>query len=359
MNTRKLILTSLLALVLLVLSAAPALAAGPMDGRIVFGDDFTLEAGEVLYGDLVVFGGTVDLEESSRVAGDVAVMGGSADVAGTVGGDLVIFGGSVDLKSTAIVEGQLVTFGGSIERAEGAEVKGSQVEGFSFGEDFDWQLPGIARVWRNDYGYNWDHWLLRALFRAFKVLVSAVLVVIVGALAAVLMPRQLERASQAVLSAPVTNWMVGFATAVLAAIVSTVLFLTLCLSPFGAILLLLLLAAGVFGWAALGLVVGSKVLEKLKTSNMTPVMATTTGTAILSLVAAAMWLLSDCCLGWPFVVVIGSFGLGGVVLTRFGRQEYVPTTETALVPQPPVDLAQEEGEYLPPAPEAVEESDES
>jgi cytoskeletal protein CcmA (bactofilin family) len=130
---KKLLWASLLVLTLLVSTAAPALAAGPLDGQVVFGGTFTLEADEVLDGDLVVFGGDVTLEMGSRVDGDVAVLGGSADVAGTVEGDVAVFGGNVDLASTAVVDGELVNIGGSIDREEGAIVRGNQVEGLAFG----------------------------------------------------------------------------------------------------------------------------------------------------------------------------------------------------------------------------------
>lgn len=346
---KKLLWASLLVFVILVSTAAPAFAAGPLDGRVIFGGSFTLESDEILGGDLVVFGGSVTLEEDSRVKGDVVVLGGSADVAGTVDGDMVVFGGSVDLASTAVVDGELVTFGGSIDRAEGAIVRGSQVEGFTFGRGF--HLPGIARVWTNGYRFHWGDWLLRSFYRVFRALMSAVLVVVIGALVAVFLPQPLERVSQAVLVAPAHSWVIGLLTAVLGAMIGGILIATLCLSPFGGIIWLALLIAGVFGWIALGLIVGLKVLEQLNASNVTPVMGVVVGGAILSLITAALWIVADCCPGLPFVILVGSFGLGAVVLTRFGTQEYVPAPEAPAAPQSPVSLAEDEGELVPAEPE--------
>ncbi len=125
---KKLLWASLLVFAFLVSTAAPAFAAGPLDGRVIIGDSFTLKAGEVLDGDLVVFGGSVTLEEGSRVEGDVAILGGSAKVFGSVNGDMVVFGGSADLGSSAVVDGELIAFGGDIDRAEGAVVRGNVVE---------------------------------------------------------------------------------------------------------------------------------------------------------------------------------------------------------------------------------------
>jgi hypothetical protein len=351
---KKLLWASLLVFTLLIFTAAPAFAAGPLDGRVIFGESFTLESGEVLDGDLVVLGGSVDLEEDSRVEGDLAVLGGSADIAGTVNGDVVVFGGSVDLASAAVVEGELITFGGSIDRAEGATVRGNQVEGFTFGDGF--RFPGITTFWANGSRFRWDNWLLRSFFRIFKALMSVVLVVVIGILVAVFVPQPLERVSQAVLVAPVHSWMVGLVTAVLGAIVGGTLIATLCLAPFGGLIWLAMLIVGVFGWIALGMILGLRVLEQLNASNVTPVMSAAVGTGILSLIAAGLWVVADCCLGWPYIIVVGSFGLGAVLLTRLGTQEYVPAPEAPVPPQPPVSLADDEGEFALTKPEESAET---
>jgi len=329
---KKLLWASLVVFTLLLSTAAPAFASAPFDGQVVFGDSFTLEADEVLDGDLVVFAGDVTLEMGSRVDGNVAVMGGSADVAGTVEGDVVVFGGSVNLVSTAVVQGELVNIGGSIDRAEGAIVRGNQVEGLAFDRGF--RFPTFARVWTNGYRYNWDNWLLRFFIRALKALATAVLVTVIAALVAVFLPQPLERVSQAVLVAPAHSWVVGLVTAILAVLIGAILLATICLSPFGGLVFLAALIAAVFGWIAVSLIVGLGVLEQLKARNVTPVMGALVGGAVLSLIAVAIWFVSDCCLGWPFVILVGAFGLGAVVLTRFGTREYVPSQATEATPVP-------------------------
>jgi hypothetical protein len=351
---KKLLWASLLVLTFLVFTAAPAFASAPLDGQVVFGGTFTLEADEVLDGDLVVFGGDVTLESGSRVDGDVAVLGGNADVAGAVGSDVVVFGGNVDLMSTAIVGGDLVNIGGSVDRAEGAVVQGNQVEGLAFGTRF--RFPPFARVWTNGYRYNWDNWLLRFFVRALKALAAAVLLTVIAALVAIFLPQPLERVSQAVLVAPVHSWLAGLVTAILAVLVGAVLLATICLSPFGGLVFLATLIAAVFGWIALGLIVGLRVLEQLKARNVTPVGGTMVGAAVLSLIAAAIWIVSDCCLGWPFVILVGSFGLGAVVLTRFGTREYVPAQAGEATPVP-TEADEAESELLEAPDEIPSESE--
>ncbi|HIE38176.1 MAG TPA: polymer-forming cytoskeletal protein, partial [Anaerolineae bacterium] len=128
MRGLRIVWMALLAVVLLV-PAAPALAfdGGRPDGQVIFGDDFTLEAGERLDGDLVVSGGNVTLEPGSQVDGDVVVWGGDVEVGGIVEGDLAAFGGNVDLQETAVVDGDLVVIGGRVDQDEGAVVRGEQI----------------------------------------------------------------------------------------------------------------------------------------------------------------------------------------------------------------------------------------
>jgi hypothetical protein len=101
------------------------------------------------------------------------------------------------------------------------------------------------------------------------------------------------------------------------------------------------------------------MLEQLKAQNVTSVMAVAVGSVILSLITAVLWIVTDCCLGWPFVILVGSFGLGAVVLTRFGTQEYVPAPESPAAPQPSVLLAEDEGEFVPAEPEPAAEIEET
>jgi len=54
----------------------PVYAGGFQDGKIIFGEDFTLDSGETLEGDLLVLGGNLVLEDGSLVNGDILVMGG-------------------------------------------------------------------------------------------------------------------------------------------------------------------------------------------------------------------------------------------------------------------------------------------
>src|SRR5215510_16306532 len=115
-------------LAMLLLPVNPVFALGAADGKVIFGDNFTLESGQELDGDLVVFGGNVTIEEDADVNGSIVVFGGTVSSDGNINGDLVIFGGQIELNDHAVVDGNVVTVGGQLEQAAGAEVRGDVVE---------------------------------------------------------------------------------------------------------------------------------------------------------------------------------------------------------------------------------------
>ena len=324
---KKVLLACLLGL-LLAFSAMPVFADGD-GGRIIFGDSFTLESGERMDGDLVVLGGSVVLETRSRVEGNVVVMGGSIRVAGQVEGDVVTFGGNAVLRSTAVVDGDLVTIGGNVQRDHGAVVRGNEVEGLEF-EGF----PGIRPL---PTGLRFDPWVSHwpgSIFDVFGDIVLALALAAIGLLVVLFWPKQTEVVGQAVLIAPLASAGVGLLTGVVAVFLLVLLAITICLSPVAFLLGVTLLVAGIFGWIAIGLLVGRRLLEAFNVKGITSLMAVAAGTLLISVLRAIP------CLGDIFAFVVGCAGLGAVVLTRFGRQTY--PLRTVVPPSPPVPVEPEE-----------------
>lgn len=336
---KKVLLACLLAL-LLVVSATPVFADGD-GGRIIFGDSFTLESGERMDADLVVLGGNVVLEVGSRVDGTVAIIGGSARVAGEVEGDVIVVGGNVMLRSTAVVGGDLVTIGGSVKREEGAIVRGSQIEGL--------ELEGLPRFWtfptRLSFGRGGNAWA-SSIFNVFRDIFVALALAALGLLVVLFWPKQTEVVGQAILAAPLPSGGIGLLTALVAAALMVLLAITICLSPVAFLLFVATLVAGIFGWIAVGLLVGQRLLEAFKVKGITPLIAVAVGTLLISSLRAIP------CLGAIIAFVVGCLGLGAVVLTRFGTQTY--PLPTPVPPAPPVWAEPEEivaGEVEPEAEE--------
>ncbi|MEE8390589.1 MAG: polymer-forming cytoskeletal protein, partial [Anaerolineae bacterium] len=100
------------------------------EGIIVWNEDYTLEEGERLDGNLVIFNGDATLETDSRVEGSVIIWNGSVEVEGTIDGDVVVSRGDIYLGDDARVKGNVVcSWDCDLEQEEGARVEGMFTKG--------------------------------------------------------------------------------------------------------------------------------------------------------------------------------------------------------------------------------------
>lgn len=336
-KTSRLILLSLLVLALIV-PYAVANAQGPVtDDKVIFGDNYTLASGETLDGELTVFGGNVTLEADSTVTGDVAVIGGNVTAAGVIEGDLAVIGGNVTLDSSAVVEGSVNTMGGNLEQVPGSEVQGSVVNGFQFEGTDGFRIPGISALpfFRPGAAPEIDFapsfpknepggWLLGYFLHGLSAVAWAALMAVLGVLVAVLLPIHGGRVTTTVRESPLVSFGTGCLTTVLGIPVLLLLAITICLLPLALILSLLLVVAGLFGWVAVGWVLGQKAMQALRSQSSTPLLEVVVGVVLLTL----LWQMPRVipCLGWlvsmSVGIVAGSIGLGAVLLTRFGTRSY-------------------------------------
>ncbi|MEX1143579.1 MAG: hypothetical protein WEC16_01970 [Anaerolineales bacterium] len=312
MNRFRICLAGLLVLTLL---AAPATAlAAPADrpaaDEVIFGDSYTLPAGQVLDGNLIVFGGNVHIEAGATVSENLVVFGGNVDVAGSVAGDMVVIGGNVDLRAGALVEGDLVNPGGNINRETGAEVRGNLVSEFNFG----W-----LRDVRISSGPTW--------FSGVWQLVQAIGLGVIALLLVLIVPEHLGRTADVINTKPMSAGGLGLLTLVLLPFVLIITLITCVLPP---VILLLFIAAYVFGWVALGLELGRRLADALN-ADWSLLIQGTLGTFLLSLAAGFVaWIP---CIGWLAGLVLASVGLGATLLSRFGTLRE-PVVAAQLTPKP-------------------------
>jgi hypothetical protein len=307
-------------------------SAGESEGRVVLGGTYTLLSGKVLTGDLVVIGGAATLETDSTVEGDVALIGGFLNADGLIEGDVFAMGGIVTLGPEVVVEGDLVSIGAVVNRAEGAQVLG-QVSDESW-STFDFRGPGVIvpevvgvpgmmpLPWG---GMSWFDPLASfgwALLRALLMAGLAVLVIMFW-------PERTARVGRALISQPAASGGIGLLTAFLGLLVIVILAFTICLIPFSLIGGLILGAAFIFGWIALGLEVGIRLAEAFK-RDWHPATKAALGTLLLSFVAYAFGLIP--CVGGIVPLVLSLIGLGAVTLTRFGGREAVSSAPPAGTP---------------------------
>ncbi len=311
----------------LLLMVVPAVAfAQDGDGdKFVFGEDYVLPAGEVLHGNLAVVRGTATLEVDSRVDGDVAVMGGRLIVAGTVEGNVAVLGGSVSLTDNAVIKGDLASFGGSVERAAGARLQGEvlggpQLPGDTSSPEVDSGTPagGVGRVIK-----QWILWQLGALG-------SGLLLALLGLVAVALAPKAMGRMATAVATQPAMNFGAGLLTLAVGILGGAVLLIACGL---GLLVWLALLVASLVGWFAVGLWAGQRLLAVIRLRTVSSLVEVAVGVFGITVLGRLPW-----CIGFLFTLIVGSIGLGAVVLTRVGSQ--APQGPRSAEPLPLTDGSQ-------------------
>ena len=321
-----------LALLLLPVSAVYARGAsgGLLDGRVIFGDNFTLESGDTLTGDLVVFGGNVTVEEDSTIQGDTVVIGGNVTLNGNVEGSLVSIGGSTRMGETSFVEGDLVTIGGSLSRDPGSEVGGDVVTNVPAPDIRipDIQVPDVPNPPSppNPPNINFDFNPIGNFFRMFG---TAIAVSLLAMLASLFLQPQIERVSQTITSQPVIAGSFGLLTGVLAPFVLVILVITLILIPVAVLAAVVLALAWLFGLIAIGMEVGERFTRAIN-QTWAPPLTAGMGTFLMMLVVGGIGMIP--CIGWLATSLVALLGVGGVVLTIFGTQSYPRVVAPVITP---------------------------
>jgi cytoskeletal protein CcmA (bactofilin family) len=319
MNKRFKYFVLLVTLVILLIPGT-AFARELQDDRVVAGGTFTLESGEILDGSLIVFGGTAATEQDSIVGGDVVVLGGIVTIDGTVEGNVVGVGGVVNLKENAIVEGDLTAFAATLNRDQGAQVEGQVITEFNFTPaltvfpetlDFPNTFNQFEPVF-NPVGFT----IWRVVWFIFRTLLWGAL----AALVAMFLPNPTTRTSEAIVKQPVMAGGVGLLTIIVTPIILLLLAITCILSPISLLGALALVVAWAFGRIAIGLEIGNRIAKTFDRDWPVP-LAAGVGTFGLALVVDSLGTFIYC-VGWLIPLLVGLFGLGGVVLTRFGTQAY-------------------------------------
>lgn len=342
-----------IALVLL-LPVAPVAAKGPRpdDGITIINEDHTLGPGEAVNGDLVVFNGDATLETGSRVTGSVFVWSGDADISGTVDGDLVVAQGSIYLTDDATVAGDVVcTWGCDLDREDGARVDGNVVEGSPVLVPQLVPLPDMVPLPEipSDLGPTrivgtGVRSLVGWVFRIVRAFAAMVVLAVVAGVVAVVLPRQTAEAGRTTLSAPGQSLGIGILTVIAGVVVTIGLAITICFSPLAVLLALALGIASLFGWIAIGHVVGQRLLEAAGAQDPAPVWSAALGTLLISMVTMFVGVVGVSCLNViasAVSVIVGFVGLGAVVLSRFGTRPYQRSGATSASDEPDVEAATE------------------
>ena len=302
--------------------------------------------------------GDITVERDEQVNGAVVAVGGSIKVDGRVRDNVVAVGGSVKLGPHAEVLGDVTTVGGTIERDPGAVVSGRLNEvGVS--------APGI-RI-RPNWNMHWAPWPWFdgggwPVFRLFGTILRMALFGLLAALVILVAPRAVQRVEYAVTSEPWKAALVGLLAQLFFIPVLVLLVVVLAISivgipllvlvPFAVLAFLVALLLGFTG-AACGLarlIWRRQPVPKAGTLTLLAVGLTVVWSFTLlgrivglgggPLMAAAVGLIL---VGVLIEYAAWTLGLGGALLTRFGRYGALPPPPTVVEPAasaPPIDAGE-------------------
>jgi hypothetical protein len=297
----------------------------------------------------VRIGGDVWVKEDEWVGDAVVAVAGSARVDGRVDGDVVAVGGGVHLGPKAYVRGQVVSVGGGVERAAGSRVGGG-INEVRIG------MPSFSpriRFWpRPDFS-----WLGTSLGATTDLIATlarmAILTLLVVALATVL-PVQVKRVGDRVAAEPWRAGFVGLAAQLLFVPVLIITVLILAISIIGIPLLLLVpfgvlafLVAFLMGFAGAAGALGHAVTRRFGGSPLKLVLAVLVGLAIIwaltviarfaGLAGLPVRIILSVVLVTGFIVEYAAWtvGLGGALISRFGRKDVPGAIAPPPIPAPP------------------------
>ena len=322
-------------------------------GRTVFDQDLTIEAGEIVQGDVSVTGG--DLVVYGIINGKANVVNGNADIYGHVLGDLtiltggsitlyegsviegnVVAAGDIDLQKNSRVEGSVTSLGGKVDQEENALVGGTVNNIDNPAEAIEnlihANVPGSSSSPGN-FGHQigpfsrFFGWLWLGIFSA------VVLTLAVGI--AALLPRRIRVSGATLESEPGPTVVVGVITALLTVpifgIASMVLAITIVGIVLVPVLALAVLCAFLFGFVVVSQWLGKRLHDTARhaespfgprqSQSASLVIEVLLGASVIlaSTVLPAIFLpawITGILLG--LVYVIACIGIGAAVLSRLG-----------------------------------------
>ena len=304
----------ILFLLALLLLPASASAKALDDDQVIFGGTFVLHSGEQLTGDIVVIGGVATFEKESVVNGDVVLLGGSINADGTVNGNLVGIAGTVKLGEEAVINGDLATIGASLQRSESAVIRGQVV--------IQGGIPISPQVKKTQFPPSLSFPRIGSSLNPFVRLVWFVFRVLLwGFLATILViffPKQVEHVAKLAFLNPANAVGAGLVGSLVSAVAIFLMAVTLILIPVSFVSIIALSIAWVLGFIAIGYEIGARFAESVH-GEWAPALVSGLGTMALMFVTLGVEQIVPC-VGFLPRMLVGFWGFGAVILTRFGTQ---------------------------------------
>jgi hypothetical protein len=281
-----------------------------------FGEDVTVDANELVRGDVVVFGGDATIE--GKVVGDVVVLMGDARIVSgaEINGDMVVIGGTLDEQDEVIIHGERVV----------VRKFNMSMMGFPF---------KVGRQFK----------VFEFLFIPVKFFISLVLSFLVVLFLRDRIIKSHEHVASGVFKTFGTGFLVAFIGVFAVTFLAIILLITLIGIPLAFVLIVSCIALFFVAGTVFVYTLGSKVSGKLNVQTTNPFAIVLIGTAVLYLPALLGLGISLL----PFGGFVGGFlkvfgvllslfaflaGLGALFLSRFGARG-VPSSAPVAGPVAP------------------------
>lgn len=302
---------ALIFLLVLLASCTPTLITpGAGDGSVypsqfLIGETYILESGERIEGDIVGIGTNLAIREGAKITGDISLVGSVLDMAGEVIGDINVFAGTSTIRDTAFIRGDINQVSHQALIGPNARILG-EANTYIFP---DTRSEGLGKGVNTLINWFRPANLIGLLFGRMIIFVVTALLVIS------LFPEPTRRVVAGIQGNIAPAWGVGIISLLVFPVISFILIITICLSPIGLILLLLLLISYIWGWIGLSFLFGQRLFTWLGQEQSNE-MITVAGAAFLTLLTMLVGLVPVA--GFLLNLMVSSIGLGGVVFSRFG-----------------------------------------
>jgi cytoskeletal protein CcmA (bactofilin family) len=220
---------------------------GEIDGDVeACGLQIRLIEGAQIHGNLIVHAGDLQLLGNARVDGDLRGQSASVSIEGTVGGDVVPVARTVALASGSIVEGNLSYESQRLARVDAAATVHGRIERRNPADRLPW-----GELWL---------WHSSAVPRALVSLLAGLLVLLI-------LPRQLTRAADTIVSDLYHAFLAGTGVSILVPMLLITLGALVVTIPLAVLGLLAFGALAYLSLPVVGLALGRALFQKLRRSR--------------------------------------------------------------------------------------------
>jgi cytoskeletal protein CcmA (bactofilin family) len=273
-------------------------------------------------GDVAVFGGNLDIQGS--VAGDAAVFGGYVHNRGTIEGDIFVVGGTISLDSGSVVNGDISMVGGSVDRDTNAVVLG-KIESVEI-DVLEKLLPRISRIGR---AFDWTKKLPGGGTLSGFIGIAILLVIyILNLLVLLIFPKPMDRIIEKVQR---NVWAsVGFGLGIQILFIPLIVLFAVSVIgiPLIPLFVLAINVAVLFGFSALSLTIGDKIIKGFNWQIQSRVGTFSVGWITLMLILILGFIFRIFGLVLPPIFVLGgiiiyvaaTIGIGGVIYALVKRE---------------------------------------